>query len=460
MAHRILVVEDEEDMQFTLKEALGRRGYEVEVAGDAPRGLEKLKRSSFELVLLDVKLPGTLDGISALPKIREADPMVVVIVMTAFGSRRLAMDALKAGAYDYFTKPFRMEEMYVVIERALEKRQLQKDLRELERRLSQQYDFKNIIGNSDSMREVFGVIQKITDTDVTVLICGESGTGKELIAEAVHYHSTRKDKPFVKLNCVAIPDGLLESELFGHEKGSFTGAIERRIGKFELANKGTIFLDEIGDMSLTTQAKILRVLQEREFERVGGAQTIGINTRVIAATNRDLLKAVDERKFREDLYFRLNVVTIYVPPLRERREDIPLLVEHFIRTASASFRRNVGSISTEALAFLMNYSWPGNVRELQNYIERAIVLSDESVIRPSCLPPQVTRREEPETEVATTGGSRSLKDVMGDLEMQIVKDALSKTGGVQVRAADILGITERSLWHLVKKHSIDVDQFR
>jgi len=460
MAHRILVVEDEEDMQFTLKEALGRRGYEVEVAGDAPEGLEKLKRSSFELILLDVKLPGTMDGISALPKIREIDPTAVVIVMTAFGSRRLAMDAIKAGAYDYFTKPFRMEEMYVVIERALEKRQLQKDLQALERRLSQQYDFKNIIGNSDSMREVFEVIQKITDTDVTVLISGESGTGKELIAEAVHYHSVRKDKPFVKLNCVAIPDGLLESELFGHEKGAFTGALERRIGKFELANKGTIFLDEIGDMSLTTQAKILRVLQEREFERVGGAETISIDTRVIAATNRDLLKAVEEKKFREDLYFRLNVVTIYVPPLRERRDDIPLLVEHFIRTASSSFQRNVGSISTEALAFLMNYSWPGNVRELQNYIERAIVLSDEPVIQPSSLPPQVTQREEGEPTEVKTGESRSLKDVMNDLEMQIVKDALSKTNGVQVRAADLLGITERSLWHLVKKHSIDVDQFR
>jgi transcriptional regulator with GAF, ATPase, and Fis domain len=263
----------------------------------------------------------------------------------------------------------------------------------------------------------------------------------------------------VKLNCVAIPEGLLESELFGHEKGSFTGALERRIGKFELANKGTIFLDEIGDMSLTTQAKILRVLQEREFERVGGAQTVRIDTRVIAATNRDLLKAVEEKKFREDLYFRLNVVTLYVPPLRERKDDIPLLVEHFIRTANANFRRNVGSISTEAMELLMGYDWPGNVRELQNYIERAIVLSDEPVIRPSCLPPHVTHREKASAPPVDTA-TRCLKDVMNDLERQIVLDALSKTNGVQVRAAEILGMTERSLWHLVKKHSIDVEQFR
>ena len=458
MAHRILVIEDEEDMQFMLKEALGRRGYEVQVAGDGARGIEELKAATFELILLDVRLPGA-DGVSLIPKIREIDPLAVIILMTAFGSRRLAMDAIQAGAYDYFTKPFRMDEMYVVIQRALEKRQLLQDISDLERRLHQQYDFKNIIGNSDSMREVFEVIQKITDTDVTVLICGESGTGKELVAEAIHYHSGRKARPFVKLNCVAIPDGLLESELFGHEKGAFTGAVDRRIGKFELANNGTIFLDEIGDMSLTTQAKILRVLQEREFERVGGAGTIKIDTRVIAATNRDLSEAVAEAKFREDLYFRLNVVTIFVPPLRERKEDISLLAEHFITLGNARFRRSVEGVSSEALGLLMSYPWPGNVRELQNYIERAIVLSDEAVLRPSSFPPQISRLD-PTTVPAPDTETQSLKDVMSDLEKQIVTDALSKTGGVQVKAADKLGITERSLWHLVKKHSIDVDQYK
>lgn len=459
MSHRILVIEDEEDMQFMLREALSRRGYEVETAGTGDEGLARLKAASFDLILLDVRLPGQ-DGVSLIPAIKEIDHMSIIILMTAFGSRRLAMDAIQSGAYDYFTKPFRMDEMHTVIQRAIEKRQLLKDIHELERRLPEQYDFQNIIGNSSTMKEVFEVIQKITDTDVTALIIGESGTGKELIAQAIHYHSGRKSLPFVKLNCVAIPDGLLESELFGHEKGAFTGAVEQRIGKFELANKGTIFLDEIGDMSLTTQAKILRVLQEREFERVGGAQTVRIDTRVIAATNRDLLKAVGEGKFREDLYFRLNVVTIFAPPLRQRKDDIPMLAEHFIRLGNSKFRRQMEGLTPDALGMLMRYDWPGNVRELQNYIERAIVLSDEIVLGPACFPPQITHQDRSEGTTAVDTEDRSLKDVMSDLEKQIVLDALSKCNGVQVRAAKHLGITERSLWHLVKKHSIEVEQFK
>lgn len=458
MAHQILVIEDDQEMQFTLREALQRREYEVTIAGDADEALEKLNSAVFDLILLDVRLPRR-DGISLLPDIKKIDPLSVIIIMTAFGSRRLAMEAIQSGAYDYFTKPFHMDEMYTVIRRALEKSQLRKEVIALEHRLQQQFDFKNIIGNSSSMGEVFQVIQKVKDTDVTVLILGESGTGKELIAEAVHHNSPRKNEPFVKLNCVAIPENLLESELFGHEKGSFTGALNRKIGKFELANNGTIFLDEIGDMSLTTQSKILRVLQEREIERVGGTETVGINTRIIAATNRDLLKAVDEKKFREDLYFRLNVVTIFLPPLRERKEDIPLLVEHFVRLGNSKFRKSIEGFSEESLDPLMAYSWPGNVRELQNYVERALVLSDDLIVGPSCLPPHLSMREDAENPQVDLG-TRGLKEVMNDLEKQIVKDSLSKNNGVQVRASRQLGVTERSLWHLVKKHDIDVDQFK
>ena len=275
----------------------------------------------------------------------------------------------------------------------------------------------------------------------------------------IHYQSHRRQQPLVAVNCAALTETLLESELFGHEKGSFTGALNRKIGKFELANDGTIFLDEIGDMSLTTQSKILRVLQEREIERVGGTETTRINTRIIAATNRDLLKAVDEKKFREDLYFRLNVVTIFLPPLRERKEDIPLLVEHFVRLGNSKFRKSIEGFSEESLDPLMAYSWPGNVRELQNYVERALVLSDDLIVGPSCLPPHLSMREDAENPQVDLG-TRGLKEVMNDLEKQIVKDSLSKNNGVQVRASRQLGVTERSLWHLVKKHDIDARRFR
>ncbi len=458
MTEHVLIVEDDENMRFFLNEAMAKHGYQPTAVGNAEAAIEAVGRNSFDLIITDVKLPG-MSGIEAIPRIKERDPQATIIVMTAYGTKQLAMDAIRAGAYDFFTKPFKMEEMNVVISRALEKRRLQKEVRKLEEKLRKQYSFENIVGSSSAMQQVYELIQKVVQTDVTVLICGESGTGKELIAQAIHYHSARKDKPFVKLNCVAIPEGLLESELFGHEKGAFTGAIQRKSGKFELANTGTIFLDEIGDMTLATQAKILRVLQEKEFELVGGTETVKIDVRVIAATNKDLADAVQNGQFREDLYFRLNVFSIVVPPLRDRKEDIPLLVDHFLATANEQMGRSIRGISKDALDLLMMYHWPGNVRELENCIHRAVVMSDEDLITPRYFPAHIQSMAQ-KPRYTLPDHIESIDDTLANVERQIICDTLRQTGGVQSKASRLLGITERSLWHRVKKLQIDVSSIK
>jgi len=455
MADHILVVDDDEQMQFMLREALGARGFEVEVAESAERALDLLAQRSFEVVLLDIRLEG-MSGLEALPRILARDPHLPVVMMTGHGSRQAAIEAIQAGAYDFFEKPFKIEELAIVLRRALERRRLTTQIEQLQDRFA----FENIIGESGAMQAVLRLVQKVVATDVTVLICGESGTGKELIAQAIHYNSPRADKPFVRLNCVAIPETLLESELFGHERGAFTGAVARRPGKFELANGGTIFLDEIGDMSLHTQAKILRVLQEREFERVGGSETIKIDVRIVAATNKDLAKAVEGGSFREDLYYRLNVFSINLPPLRERKEDIPLLVEHFVEHNARYLGKPLTGLTAEAMNILLAYDWPGNVRELENYIQRAAVMADGKLIGPECLPPHLLTfnpkvEEEPELDP-----TKSLDEMLEGLERKLIRAALQRTGGVQSRAARLLGITERSLWHRIKKLGIDVESIK
>ncbi len=457
MSERVLIVDDDESMRFFLNEALAKRGYEAVVLGDAESAVRAVQEETFDLIILDVKLPG-MSGIEAIPLIKEQDPHAVILVMTAFGSSH-ALDAVRAGAYDFFTKPFKIEEMGIVIERALEKRRFERELRKLEEKLRRQVSFDNIIGTSHAMEQVYGLIQKVVQTDVTVLVCGESGTGKELIAQAVHYHSARKENPFVKLNCVAIPEGLLESELFGHEKGSFTGAVQRKCGKFELANTGTIFLDEIGDMSLATQAKILRVLQEREFETVGGIEPVQVDVRVIAATNKDLSKAVEDGEFREDLYFRLNVFSIVVPPLRERKEDIPLLVDDFLRDANDEMTRAVTGVSKDTMDLLMMYHWPGNVRELENCVHRSVVMADEDVVTPKCLPAHIQSIAQ-RPRYTLPDSVESLDTTLDDVEKQIIMETLRDTAGVQSKASRLLGISERSLWHRVKKLSIDVAKIK
>ncbi|MBI1873726.1 MAG: sigma-54-dependent Fis family transcriptional regulator [Acidobacteria bacterium] len=458
----ILVVDDDEQMQFFLREALERQGYAVVVKGSAEDALEALRADSFDLMLLDVRLPG-MSGLVAVEEILKVDARIPIIVMTAHGTRDSAIEAMRRGAYDYFTKPFRLDEMEIIIRRALEKRKLMTEIERLRDELASAPGHGRMVGASRAMTEVFHLIERSAPTDSTVLIIGESGVGKELVAEAIHQHSSRKERPFVKLNCAAIPETLLESELFGYEKGAFTGAISRKLGKFELADGGTLLLDEIGDMALSTQAKILRVLQERELERVGGTSSIRVDVRIMASTNKDLMRSVKDGRFRDDLYFRLNVITINVPPLRERREEIPTLVDHFLAEANSRLGRTIRRVSPDAMAALMGYDWPGNIRELKNAIERSAVVTDGEVVSLSSLPQPIR----PAGAGATNGsgsdqlsGGITLDEKIAQLERAFVIDALAKAGGVQAAAARLLGVTERSVWHLVKKHRIEVEKIK
>ncbi len=448
---KVMVVEDEENMRFVMAEALKKKGCDVEEATSAEEALGKIEGYRPDLIIMDIRLPG-MSGLEAMERIRGVDPILPIIVITAFGSKEVALEAIKMGAYDFFTKPFKLAEMELVVDRALEKRRLLIELRELKESLEKRYRFENIIAQSGKMQEVLKLITKVAGTNVTVLIMGESGTGKELVAEAIHHHSRRREGPLVKLNCAAIPEGLLESELFGHEKGAFTGAVGKKIGKFELADQGTIFLDEIGDMDPSSQAKVLRVLQEKTIERVGGTHTIQVDVRVIAATNKNLSNEVREKRFREDLYFRLNTFPIVLPPLRERKEDIPILIEHFLEKLGKRAGVEVKGISHEALDFLRRYHWPGNVRELENCIERAIIMAGEGLITSAHLPAHMLSSSVPRDLFP-------LDETLAKIEKEIILEALEKSGGIQSKAAKILGISERSLWHRVKKHRIDVQKY-
>ncbi|HEX6080551.1 MAG TPA: sigma-54 dependent transcriptional regulator [Methylomirabilota bacterium] len=454
MSERIVITEDDEDLAFVLREALRRQRYEADVASTAADLLDRLKTGAYDLILLDVRLPD-MDGLDAIPRCRELAPDTPIIVMTAHGTRETAMDAINRGAYDFFTKPLKMDEFQVVITRALDRRRLQKQVKAL--RESQPGGVEGLIGQSDALRRVVDMAHRTAPTDLTVLIQGESGTGKEVLARAIHRLSPREDGPFVPVNCAAIPEGLLESELFGHERGAFTGAVRARPGRFELAREGTLFLDEIGDMPLAMQAKILRVLQEREFERVGGTRTITADVRVIAATHRDLEAAVAQGTFRQDLFYRLQGVGLILPPLRDRIDDLPLLATHLLERAAQRLNRAPAVVSPEALRCLWTYGWPGNVRELQHVLEGAMVLSD-GVITPEHLPPAVRRvvpsRPAAESGPAPMGGS--LDEALAEWERRMILDALQQTRGVQARAAKILGVSERSLWYRIKKLGIQV----
>src|ERR1700732_4983465 len=365
MKSTVLVVDDEEKLRRVVELQLKTAGFEVEQAGSAEDALKRADRA--DVILTDLRLPG-ISGLELLAKLRRQDSHTPVIVMTAFGSIETAVDAMKAGAVDFLPKPFSLDHLMTVINKALEIRTLRDENRELRAELGQRYEFDNIVGRSDAMREIFGTIDRVAPTRATVLLCGESGVGKDLIARAIHHHSPRADRPFVKINCTALPENLMESELFGYEKGAFTGANTSKPGKFEQADTGTVFLDEIGDVPGSIQVKLLRVLQEREFERLGSNKTQHTDVRVIAATNVDLRAALEQGTFREDLYYRLNVVPLNIPPLRERKEDIPYLVEHFAKKFNGKIRQG-------ALERLMSYHWPGNVRELENVVERSILLA-------------------------------------------------------------------------------------
>ncbi len=448
---RILVVDDEEQMRDLLAKVLERKGYQVAVCGDGTEAVAFLEKEPVDLVVTDVRMSG-LNGMEALRAIKELNPEVVVIIMTAFGSIDQAVQAVKDGAYDYINKPFKIDEILLTIEKALDERRLRHEVSSLRQELRTRYHFENLIGKSHAMQEIFGLIEQVAGSRSTVMIYGKSGTGKELVAKAVHYNSPRSAKAFVAVNCAAIPSELLESELFGHEKGSFTGAIATKVGKFEHATGGTLFLDEIGHMRIDLQAKILRALQEREVERVGGTRTIKIDVRVIAATNRDLKKAIEEGTFREDLYYRLNVVPITLPDLKDRQEDIPLLANHFVQKFAQESNPAIREISKEAMAILMSHTWPGNVRELENVIERAVTLGHGPAIEPRDLPAHLAGGTHPVERAFAKEAT------LEDLEKDYIAMVLRRTKGHQIRAASILGIDRRTLYRKIRRYKLKLGE--
>lgn len=438
----ILVVDDEVNVIESFKQLL-EDDYKVLTASTGEEALEKVEKENLDIVLLDIRMPG-MDGIEVLRRIEEMKENVDVIMVTAVNTMKTAIEAMKLGAYDYITKPFEVDEVVVPINRALEKRRLTRELSYLRSQVAEPVKFDNIIGTSEKIRQVYEIISEMSKNDATVLISGESGTGKELIARAIHFNGLRKDKPFIPVDCASISESLLESELFGHEKGAFTDATSQKLGRFELANHGTLFLDEIGNLRLDLQGKILRALQEREIQRVGGVRTIRIDVRIISATNIDLKKAIKEGRFREDLYYRLNVVPIEVPPLRERKEDIPLLVRYFLGIFNREFGKKIENLTPEAMDSLVNYRWPGNVRELRNVIERLVALTKEEVISHKGLPLDILL-------AVTTGESDMgeegllLKEAREQFEKQFILGVLEKVDWNQTEAARILGVHRNTL---------------
>ena len=445
MKKRVLLVDDEPRVRASLRTVL-EPTYEILEAADAAEGLKSFKHDAPDLVLLDVILPGT-DGLAALQTMRTENRAVPVIMLTGTKSVKTAVDAMKLGAADYLSKPFDVEELQIVIERTLGKQELEQEVRQLRAQVVQRYAFHNLIGKSPAMQEIYAKIEQVADSRTTVLVTGESGTGKELVAKAIHYNSARRERPFVALNCAALPETLIESELFGHEKGSFTDATARRVGQFELAHTGTLFLDEIGDLSPATQAKLLRVLQEREFTRVGGVQSIKVDVRIVAATNKNLDEMVRKNQFREDLYYRINVIALYLPPLRERGEDIALLAKHFLAKRIEEEKRPPQEFTKDSLELISHYPWPGNVREMENIIEQAFIWSKGSgTITPEHLPNILrTDTRSPSLRDDTLAGRLSLEKAVMEFEREIILDALKRTTYVQTHAAAMLGISRRML---------------
>ncbi len=437
--NKILVVEDEEKMRELIKLHLEKEGYQVQGVPDAYQALTHLQKNYYPVLIVDLKLPG-MDGLRLLKEVKKIDPSIEVIMVTAYATVESAVEALKNGARDYLIKPFKMEELKILIERTMEEKRRKEENIYLKSRYKEEVKFSDLIYKSKIMERVMEKVKKIIPRQVTVLITGESGTGKELIARVIHYEGPRKDKPFVVVNCASLPETLLESELFGHEKGAFTGANCRRIGRFEFANGGTVFLDEIGELPLPLQAKLLRFLQYKEFERLGGNQTIRVDVRIIAATNKDLREEIREGKFREDLFYRLHVFPIHIPPLRERKEDIPLLAQHFL---SHHYPRV--EISSSALEVMLQYPWPGNVRELENALEHAALVCKGGKILPEDLPLNPLPLLPPFSPQEMS---------LENMERRLIEEALKITGGNQSRAARILGITRRTLIYRMKKYGI------
>jgi len=447
MSSKVLIVDDEKLMRISLESQLKKEGYSVKSVDNAIDGLKMVKSEEYDVVVTDMRLSG-MSGLDFLKEIKKHNQEIIVVIMTAYGTLESAVSAIKEGAYDYIAKPFSTDELIIKLQRALYYKNTTAEVNRLRREIQSEFEFGNIIGKSEAMKKVLETVQSVSDRDATVLIRGESGTGKEKIAGAIHYHSMRRNGPFIRVSCAALNREILESELFGHEKGAFTGAVKTRRGRFELANNGSIFLDDVDDIPLDMQVKLLRVLQERTFERVGGEETLSVDVRIICATKKDLLEHVKEGYFREDLFYRLNVVPINIPPLRERKEDIPLLIKCFLKKFVSQYEDALPDVSQEVLDVLLAYNWPGNVRELENVIEHAVAFSKSKGISIETLP-EYLRRVDIRTDLLSMDLSNkqeiNLQDALTEVEKKLIQWAHQKTNGNQVKMAEILGIPRTTL---------------
>lgn len=472
--HRILVIDDDEIVRDLLESFFMEKGFSVILAEDGEKGLERLIQDKFDIFFVDLVMPG-MGGLELLRRLSDLNITTPSIVITGFAEVKTAVEAMRLGSYDYVTKPFILEELWITVNRALNISKIKQENVMLKKQLKQKYNFHGLIGDSPRMQKVYDMIEKIADTESTVLITGESGTGKEVVAKTIHFNSSRSQNSFIPLNCSAIPKDLLESELFGHEKGAFTGAVNTRIGRFELANGGTIFLDEIGELHPSLQVKLLRVLQEREFERVGGTKTVKVDVRILAATNKDLEKATQDGTFREDLFYRLNVIPLHLPPLRKRKEDIPLLIDHFMQRYCKKKKKEMIKISPLIMNCFLSYRWPGNVRELENLTERIVILNDTGSVAfddlperfhaGRCEPIQVEASPASEqsqvfmttaTGMALPSEGVDLNRILNDMERGLILQALERSAGVKKKAAELLGLNRTTLLEKLKKKGIEL----
>lgn len=457
MKSRILVVDDEESIREFLEIMLKKEGYEITLAEDGQKAIDLLAKKSFDMIISDLQMPN-VTGIELLKHVKDSYPDIVFMMITAFGTTETAVDAMKMGAYDYLTKPFKIDEVRMNIANALRSKNLEVENKVLKKELNKEYSFQNVVGNSEAMHHIFDMVKRVSMTPTNVLITGESGTGKEVVAKSIHYNGPLKDRPFITVNCGAIPENLMESEMFGHKKGSFTGAVADKAGLFEVADGGSLFLDEVGELPMTIQVKLLRAIQERVIRRVGATDDSKVDVRIIAATNRNLEEMVAKGTFRQDLYYRLNVINIKTPPLRDRKDDIPLLAAHFLKKYNERLNKNIGGISAEAMEILKKYDYPGNVRELENLIERTVALESGATILPESLPPIVNtssgRKMASSHEIEIGDDGVDLDKVMGQIEKELLIKAIHAAGGTKKKAAKLLHISFRSMRYRIEKYGL------
>jgi two-component system response regulator PilR (NtrC family) len=454
---KILIIDDEKSILDLLSVVFKKEGYRVRATLSAKKALELMSKEEFGLILTDIKLP-EINGFEILRRVRESKPEIAVVMITAYGNVKQAVEALKAGAFDYVVKPFDVEELKIIVANAMEKRRLQEENILLKKELKEKVSFETVIGKSKKIKQIYSMIEKIAGTDSTVLITGESGTGKELAARAVHSYSPRKENQFVSINCGALPENLLESELFGHVEGAFTGAVADKKGMFEVAQRGTLFLDEVGEMAPWTQVKLLRTLQDKKIRRVGGTKEISVDTRIIAATNQDLKKKIEEGKFREDLFYRLNVISFEMPPLRERREDLPLFVSHFLKKYSQEIGKSMKRIAPDVMKIFESYPWPGNIRELENVIERIVAIEDRETIAKESLPDELLSAQKKEETALLFQKNFNLTSLLDETAQNYIRQARILSGGNLKKTASLLGISYRNLRYLIDKYKLKPNQ--